>query len=752
MDRLKTRAALGEIVWALVPAFGSVLVCFLLYALNHRYFYLDDRLGMFVPVYLDIGRMLHEGVFPWMTLGVQASGNYLVEYQFGIFNPLCLFAMWLAPLFDNQAFAHAVISAVYVAATSLACSMLGRALRFAPPFNALIAFVVATNAPHMIWNVTAWLPAAPGLCFFILALAAALSYVQRPGTRAAVGVTLSAYLLLTAGWPQSVAFFVVLFALLVGVVLYRERLSRESWKRVTGLSLLTLAGFCLAALAVIALIAAAPFTERPQSMVLNAGNFMAATVGGLFMAAFPFFGEFFFTWGGYKPQTLPHFYAAWFLLPAVVFVDWSKVRFTTAGRFLAFATLLAGLLALGPERLGPLRFPIRFVPYYHVLLIFFLGWVVQTHQAALCVTRHRLLAVLGLSGVMAVMAWETTPYLAGPVLASSLLTGGLSALLGYALLKQNRKAVTAVLAGGTLLALAAVFAPPPFGLYAQPRPYKSDAEGTDHPYPFARGVDWLTPEKRSGFPDLGRAPNRYTLFFGHYVPALPYPEAHYAFRPASLGLLTNMRSVNGYTSLGHAGYRQWLRMDHGNLVKYRAEAAKKIFERDPETGARIADLLGIDQIIALKGEMSDLITANKPVDWVIAKKNDITTTYHAPPAAEPLPGTVSWLTKGVTIKGLSESPTEERMAITTPDAGGKIIFARIWWPGFHADLDGRELPVTAHGKVLVSVTLPAQAKGVLRLTYRAPGHRIYPFLAGLALFLFIPAGLFLARRTKALHV
>ena len=187
-----------QIFWALLSALASAAVCAGIYALNPRYFFIDDKISSIAPVYLDIGRMLHAGLFPWMSLGTFAASNYVLEYQYGIFNPLCLFTMWLTPMFDNQALVHALIAGIYVFFTSLSAYLFGRALRIAPPLSALLAFVVGTNPAHMVWNLAAWLPGAPGLCFLVLALAAAVFYVRKPAALSVIGVSASVYLLVLA--------------------------------------------------------------------------------------------------------------------------------------------------------------------------------------------------------------------------------------------------------------------------------------------------------------------------------------------------------------------------------------------------------------------------------------------------------------------------------------------------------------------------------------------------------------------------
>jgi uncharacterized membrane protein YfhO len=59
------------------------------------------------------------------------------------------------------------------------------------------------------------------------------------------------------------------------------------------------------------------------------------------------------------------------------------------------------------------------------------------------------------------------------------------------------------------------------------------------------------------------------------------------------------------------------------------------------------------------------------------------------------------------------------------EQGGRVVFARLGWPGYRATLNGRDLPIDVVAKTFVSVDIPAGTKNTeLELTWRPPGWKL----------------------------
>ena len=82
--------------------------------------------------------------------------------------------------------------------------------------------------------------------------------------------------------------------------------------------------------------------------------------------------------------------------------------------------------------------------------------------------------------------------------------------------------------------------------------------------------------------------------------------------------------------------------------------------------------------------------------------------------------------------------------------GGQLVFSMLGWPGWQAELEGRELTVD-HGRTgLLAVQLPPGSAGEVDLTYRPPGLALGLAAAALGTLAALALGLaaWLARRRR----
>lgn len=154
------------------------------------------------------------------------------------------------------------------------------------------------------------------------------------------------------------------------------------------------------------------------------------------------------------------------------------------------------------------------------------------------------------------------------------------------------------------------------------------------------------------------------------------------------------------------------------------DAAAELFRRDAETGLDLADLARIDRISVSRSSHLDAFLAHKPDRWLVAAEGRFMTEFRR---REPLPaggGNLSWLPPGVAVDRTPVvSDREERHVLSAGPAyrGGRLVLARAAYPGYRAELNGRPLPVEAYLGVLVSVVLPDDPSGELRVRFDPPG-------------------------------
>ena len=102
---------------------------------------------------------------------------------------------------------------------------------------------------------------------------------------------------------------------------------------------------------------------------------------------------------------------------------------------------------------------------------------------------------------------------------------------------------------------------------------------------------------------------------------------------------------------------------------------------------------------------------------------------------EPLPwpdSRLSWAADGIEVESAETvEPLHEQVEISDTGDGGPMIFAALGWPGWKAELDGKEVPVSRTKIGMLMVDVPPGASGTLDVTYRPPGLTVGLAAAGL---------------------
>ncbi len=699
----------------------------LLFVRNHRYFYIDDRISETVPKLVDIGRLLSSGEPPWLTTSIVNGSGYAAEYLNGVYNPLNLALSVMLANQQDVAFGFYLYVLAHCLLATAAAAWLGRTLGLGTSWSVAVAVSVGFNPYTIVWDATAWSQGLIAYAWVVLAVAALVAFHLRPRHRYGWTILFAIYGCLTSGWPLAI----VVLGFFVAALLLARLAGRSPLRGTLWLAAWAGGGLLCSLIAIYPLISNFEVADR-TSAISNVTNFNVGTFEGLLQFANPGYYGFFFNFNGNVLQRLPHFYAAWFVLPVLVLVRRSRLR--PALQTLLWAVLatvvLAGLSTLGPERLLVLRFPTRSLQYFHLFLLVLTGLLVAHGRFEF--SRRRLAVLLGLVGLLAVNALQADPDGPGRILRWGLVLGLLSALVWQwgrprAGLDGSRIRSSAVVNVAVVLGT--------FGVLA----------GLAFIHQSGRGLDW-------GFPHDVRAveplsTKDYTLFYGNYLPLGTGLEGYREYQPTTMGLTVGSRQVNGYSSLGNRLFRRWFPVDDQGNFDELGEAAS-FTEVDPVSGLQMLELMRVDQVIPRTGPMEEDLRRVIGDQWRKERSGQFAAVYRHEPY--PLPGLVSWTSPGVQVAetpGCPQVASRECVSVTSsPQTEGTVVFARLVLPGYRATLNGEPVPVRRYSEMFVSVTLPPGATGSLVLSYRPPGTlvlgglavTVLVVLAGMSLY--VPAG------------
>jgi hypothetical protein len=692
----------------------------LLFLRNHRFAYLDDRQADSLAKLVDIGRILESGEWPWLSTNVVNSGAYAIENQYGVFNPVDLAFGVLIGHMDDLALGSFLQLLTHVLLLTASAAWLGRLLGLTTGWTVAFAVSVGFGTYTVYWGA-AWYEAVTSFSWFVLALAAVVAMHLTGRNRYGWVLLVATYLCYQSGWPLSVP----ILGLTVLVVVAARFLTRSS--RTTSWWILAWygGGALTSLVGLYPLFVSFRFAAR-QSSISNESNANVASLEGLLHFSDPsYHGWLNFFSGVNELQPLPHYYVAWFLLPVLCFwrIDVARQRPEIRALLGAGVVLLAltALSTLGPERLLVFRFPTRFLQYAALFLLLTAALLVV--HGARTVTRRRLVVFGGAVALLVVNAWQADPaglprIVGWAVLVAALGValigpGAVRAALGSAEPRPGAgvRTVGWIAAAGTVLVMA----------------------GVAYTNSYGRGADRGLPSTQSQLETLSQ--EDYTLWFGTHpqflyggenaegvedVPQEFLDGFYTEYHPSSTGLLAGDRSVNGYSPLAHRFLLEHVPFDdQGNMGP---DAAQYFTAVDPETGLTWLELLRVDQVVAPLGPRDDALRPLLDDGWERVP-GEYTAAYRRAPYE--LPGLLSYASAGVTVDPESACPqrnSRECVDVTVDDGGpGRVVFARLWFPGYRATLDGEPIEVTRLDGTLVAVDLPAGASGELVLSYRSPG-------------------------------
>jgi hypothetical protein len=107
--------------------------------------------------------------------------------------------------------------------------------------------------------------------------------------------------------------------------------------------------------------------------------------------------------------------------------------------------------------------------------------------------------------------------------------------------------------------------------------------------------------------------------------------------------------------------------------------------------------------------------------------------------------TAEWPTG--TVRLLDVRGTDEVFSVPFANHDRVLTFARIFWKGYQAMLDGVRINTSSWRNALLSIHLPAGTSGTLTITYRPISSEMALFSAALGALLVVGAGFSLGRQT-----
>ncbi len=705
-----TRAVLEprkEVVrWAIIVVI-AVLAGYLAVLLGDpRHFYTDDTEAQYVPMWQLLGNELRAGRFPAMVPWEWMAGNYSLE-EAGLYNPAQLLVYLLAPSFDDLALYATAVKFVFSAIAALGVFRICLAYGAKAPLAAVAGVAFPFSGWFLFFDEASWFTSQTGTAWLVHAWASAVLYARGRGGPIPLFVFL--YLALTIQY----AFPAVESGLMIAAVAAGEYLYQRRWAPV--LRVLTASGLAVLAslVANLPILLSSQATWRGDVSTIHNDPFLTVPWSESLNASLPSTVPAFTAWWGHV-QPLPMVYIAWFVIPALAFIDW-KAAARAAAEWSGIALFAVATLmwTAGPGAIGPLRWPARVLPMLAIALLV-LVCVLLSRYGVFDSSRRRYTAAGVLIGLLFLRSFSAAPKLVD----RHVLGVAVVVALGAAALWLARTRGVAAAAALTILATGPI-------AFAQ----VAAAPTTPLSYGF--------PERRSemtaAFPDFGgrtlQLADRIAVRDEERTLAGTYGSIALGSYAKNLGL----QYVNGYTPVGHAAFAGLLCMawDGGTCP----DAYRRVFAVEPSTDTPIVDLMRLDRVVLQRAQYPDAGHQPAPAGWKFVNypghEHQIWVLERVNPL--PSPGDLIAHESGVHATVMAEGGLTNRATVSS-GTGGRIVLSRLAWPGYHATLGGQEIPVRGVAGTFVAVDIPPGTRNAeLVVTWRPPGLSISLPSAALAL-------------------
>jgi hypothetical protein len=684
------------------------------------YFVNDTEAGAYGQWY-EIGRRILDGNWSLLNPTVWQSGNYQAEGAWGIYSPL-LWAVGLGShLLANAALYSTIVKLVCLAIASAGLYVLARTYSVTRTWSAVVATAVPLAGFTLYFDAPSWVNGLMAWAFWPLAVGLSRRVI-RTGV-GPVGAVLAAVTVVGIGYAAAT----LMLAAALGALLVEEIVRRRRRETMRALGLAVVAGL-FAVLVHLPGVLTSSVSGRSSS--IGNDGFLTVDLSDLAISGMPMGSPFMDYYIGNIPGA-PITYMSW-SLPLLVLIDWSRLwRLLRRRPSLLIIGVAAVAGALAPSEIGPLRYPVRFMPYLTAVVVVVLALGLSRSMRRVLRRRH-LHAAWAIVLVNGLMLLSQDPRALKPAVVAMALVGAL-VLLSYALAVgwrprrgpavlgriadraratgASRSAAMAVVAvvGTVALLVPQHYRSPQSPLETYDLPSEVSAYGTQ--LPGAEGDVLVV-----GFPESS-----------DYAETLLGNSWYVTGKPVQ----------NAYSSVYYPGYGDKVCMQFNGLTC--GALYEKLFQpvRGSETGADLVDLIGAStvQVVKARAGTDPLETVPRsawsdvPAGWSVVEDTPRTRTIvrDVPVAGA---GSVAWTSDGTRVTLLHSDPMGSTFRVdAVPEDGGTVALSLIPWPGYQ--VSGAEMREDAVDGFLLGVDVTAADVGTtVTASFWSPG---WPVQFGAAL-------------------
>lgn len=682
------------VYWALATLAAVVVASIIPLIFNPTYYYAADTSQGSYGNWYHLGQELRSGNWPMLNPDVWGSGNYIAEGQMGLYNPLVWLIALGASLASDAVVYSSVVKITFLAVAALGTFLVARSYRVPPALSAFAGTLAPLGGFTLYMDAPSW---STNLMVWALLPWAWWGMLRALRGKSPLAVLCFSYLIVTTGYVHGT---IMLLVLLVGF--FVEAVVRRERRGIVSVLVVGTFAVLVALTVFLPGVLSAGVTSRDSDEVLNTG-FLVLDGTGLASSIIPTVqAQVTGWWGAFAPG--PIAYTAW-ALPLFLLMDSRRLRRLVPDA-IPVLTLVGVVLVFvfGPSDVGPLRYPMRLMPFLTTGLVLLLVLVLARARRD-SVTRRTVIAVAGIGLVATYLAIAQFPThwrinLVGGLLVVGALLGTIRLWFGASRVTRAVGPLNAAVCFGIVTSVALV------GVQHHYFDGRETSSANDYPGEVAEYQGAVAAGVNNGIvvgdpAAIGASSSE--VFDETLVANTWYLNPH-------------VEMQNVYTTIFFEELAATTCMNHVGATC--PELLDALFERVEPTDRALVDLLSIDTIQLIKPSLEEDVSDAPPPGWRLADEGRWTATWVREEPVGPAGGVV-WADEGVTVDVVNRTATNVELRVdSVPSDGGEIVLSRLAWPGYRVSGAALSDPVDGF---LLTVDVPGGSDGqTVVVTYRPP--------------------------------
>lgn len=676
-----------NLLYAMLLALVIIFICIIS---DKNFFFYDDFQNQIMPYWRDMGNSWLRGEIPFLTKTLIGQNNVL-EVDRGVFLPQNILMSILTTKIHSLNLLAKINAFVNITLMAFFSQKLSEALSLNSVFKRIVAFLFCINPIFLYIYLPSWVTLASGQVWFVATFASILFLRNNFNIKYYIFYAISAVNVYLNSFPNYViGYYVVAFLFLV------ELLVNKEYKKIIIFCIISFSIFLIGINIYSEFIISSNLLNR-NSAFGNFANFSIPTLNHLIFSFNPVYFNFISWYGGYRLIYIAWGYTSIYLLLFICFnKSFTKLLKNRTYTLLFQLVLVFFILIQLPTNFFLLRASMRFLPLFSEILILLTVYGISVSKLTITKIREKVFyTIVILSSVLSFFALENN---LEKMIIINIFYILFTVIYFYFILKNKKISLSYSLIYTSLIFILMIFSQKSVdGVLSNP--HVQNKVNMDNNFSKKGYILSLT--------NGGGVPNKENIEDLHSAQFLLY----------------NLKSINGYSPLGHKKLQKNLDISLAHGLFNQQNTVNNLSNKYDELC--YFDLMNITSIAIWKEHLTQEMESKiKSCGYTPKNVANHGAMYFI--KDKPILGNISYTSDGIQIhKIIAEKNNQEIYKISTGIKSGEIILSKPYYRGYIAKINGKKIGISDEIGLLKLDNIPSNIKnGTLEISYFPRSWRV----------------------------